>query len=207
MTPINTLLPIARRRVEDKKLKELLGVTIHNVNYMKNLVIKTLQLAHLNSPNTQLEFDNLNLLQELNYTISFIKHNFKKRKLKIENNVERKIFIKADKLRFGELIDNLISNAINYSLDNCKISIKSEIKKDFVIISIKDNGIGLTKNEISHIFDEFYKVDKSRHKLQSSGLGLPICKRIVERHGGKIWAESQGRGKGSTFCFTIPLGS
>jgi len=66
------------------------------------------------------------------------------------------------------------------------------------------SGIGMTNEHLEHVFDEFYKADSSRHDFDSSGLGMPICKRIVERHGGKIWAESKGPGKGSTFYFTIP---
>ena len=65
----------------------------------------------------------------------------------------------------------------------------------------------MTKEQLDHIFNEFYKADESRHDFRSSGLGLSICKRIVEKHGGRIWAESSGLGKGSTFYFTIPSGS
>ena len=71
-------------------------------------------------------------------------------------------------------------------------------------ISIKDSGIGLDKKQKDHIFDEFYKVDKSRHDFESSGLGLTICKRIVEKQGGRIWAESSGHKKGTTINFTLP---
>ena len=63
----------------------------------------------------------------------------------------------------------------------------------------------MTPEQMTHVFDEFYKADWSRHDFDSSGLGLPICKRIVEKHGGKIWVESKGVGKGSTFYFTLPI--
>ena len=83
------------------------------------------------------------------------------------------------------------------------ITIDAKKAKDFVTISVTDTGIGMTKNQINHIFEEFYKADESRHDLQSHGLGLSICKNIVEKHGGKIWAESPSIGKGSTFFFTF----
>ena len=70
-------------------------------------------------------------------------------------------------------------------------------------MSVKDTGIGITEDQIEHIFDEFYKADQSRHELDSSGLGLAICRRIVEKQGGQIWAESEGLGKGATFNFTL----
>jgi signal transduction histidine kinase len=87
------------------------------------------------------------------------------------------------------------------------ITIDAKEDKDFVTVSIKDTGIGITEEQLSHIFDEFYKADEARHDFDSSGLGLPICKRIVEKHGGKIWVESPGEGGGTTFYFTIPTGS
>jgi len=65
----------------------------------------------------------------------------------------------------------------------------------------------VSQQQIDRIFDDFYKVDSARHDLESSGLGLPICKRIVEKHGGKIWVESPGLGKGTTLYFTLPLNS
>lgn len=68
-----------------------------------------------------------------------------------------------------------------------------------------DNGIGIGEDQMKYLFDEYFKVDGSRHDFESSGLGLPICKRIIEKHGGKIWGESRGLGKGSTFYFTLPL--
>jgi len=62
----------------------------------------------------------------------------------------------------------------------------------------------MTQQQIDHVFEEFYKVDPARHDLESSGLGLSICKRIVEKHGGKIWAESPGLNKGTMFKFSLP---
>ena len=81
--------------------------------------------------------------------------------------------------------------------DGGTVTIDSKNGDGFVIVSVKDTGIGMSNGAVGHIFDEFYKVDDSRYDLNSSGLGLSICKRIVERHGGTIWAESAGKGKGT----------
>ena len=118
--------------------------------------------------------------------------------------IGEKIIINADKLKLEELFSNLYSNAAKYMERGGNIIIDAKETKDDVIVSIKDTGIGLTKEELKHVFDEFYKADWSRHDRESSGLGLAICKRIVEKHGGKIWAESSGLKKGTTFYFTIP---
>jgi signal transduction histidine kinase len=110
----------------------------------------------------------------------------------------------ADLIQIKELFDNLISNAVKYSQENnVKITLDAKKLDDFIVVSVKDAGIGLEPQQIQHVFDEFYKADYSRHDLKSTGLGLSICKRIVEKHGGHIWVESLGKGKGSTFFFTL----
>jgi len=203
LTPIITLLPLIKKGVEDDELNELLDVTIQNAEYMKNLVVKTLQLARLNSPNTKFEIEDTNLAGESNKIIANNKINFEKNNVKIENMIDDKIMVKADKLRLDELFYNLFTNAIKYSPNGGTIIIDAQKEDDVVTVSVTDNGMGLTKEQLSHIFDEFYKVDESRHDFYSSGLGLSICKRIVEKHGGRIWAESLGPGKGSKISFTI----
>jgi len=151
--------------------------------------------------------EDINLLSEVNNIIKNNQLLLKYNNFKVDNKITEKIIIKADKLRLEELFDNLISNAIKYSPKNgSTIVIDAEKGKNFVTISLNDMGIGMTKEQLSHIFDEFYKADESRHDLDSHGLGLTICKNIVEKHGGKMWAESPGKGKGSTFYFTFKYG-
>ena len=83
------------------------------------------------------------------------------------------------------------------------ITIDAKKEKNIVTVSLKDTGIGMTKDQSKKIFDEFYKADRTTSEYKSSGLGLSICKRIIEKHDGKIWVESPGPGKGSTFYFTL----
>jgi len=123
---------------------------------------------------------------------------------RIDNKIKDNLVVKADKLRLEELFDNLMVNAVKYSPKGGIITIDAKEDRDFVRISIKDTGIGMNEDQLNHIFKEFYKTDQSRHDFDSSGLGLPICKSIVEKHGGKIWAESSGLGKGTKMEFTIP---
>ncbi len=84
-----------------------------------------------------------------------------------------------------------------------KLLVSDKLEKDKVIVSIADTGIGISKADLPHIFERFFKADKSRSS-GGSGLGLAIAKHIVQAHGGEIWVESQ-EGKGSTFSFSIPL--
>ncbi len=203
LTPLNTLLPIVKDKVKDEKSKELLDVSIQNVQYMKNLVIKTLKLARLNSPETELEKENVNLLDEIDKVLNNRVFDFEKNQIKIENNIDENININVDPVRLKELLDNIISNAVKYNNKGGEIKIDALTDLDEVKIRISDTGQGMTKEQAKHIFDEFYKADESRHDFESSGLGLSICKRIVEKHGGRIWAESPGPGKGTTFYLTF----
>ena len=206
LSPILTILPLIKNDIKDDKSKEAVDVVINSAEYMKELILKNLELARLNSPNTKFDFEDLNLLEITENIILNNKTIFDESNIEIKNKIDKNIKIYADKLRIKELINNLLTNAVKYTTDEKgKIIINSKKKDGFVDISISDSGIGLDKNEIDHIFDEFFKADESRHDLDSSGLGLSICKKIVEKHNGKIWVESKGKGKGSTFHFSIKI--
>jgi signal transduction histidine kinase len=127
--------------------------------------------------------------------------------VKISYNIDPVLFVRADRLRLEELLTNIFENSVKYCRDECKIFIDAEKIDTMVKISIADRGIGMTEGEIARIFDEFYKADSARHDIQSTGLGMSICKRIIEKQGGQIWVESLGRGKGTTVFFTLPAGS
>jgi signal transduction histidine kinase len=204
--PLINLIPLLEIQENDSIKKEMLTVLHRNADYMKNLVVKTLELAVLNSPNTKFSIEKMNLFKEVYQIIENKKILFDENKIKISNKINHKLSIKADRLRLEELLTNIFENSVKYSHDDCRITIDAEQTNDFVTISIADNGIGMTKEQIERIFDEFFKADSARHDIQSTGLGMSICKRIVEKHGGSIWVESPGPEKGTTVFFTLPTG-
>jgi len=207
LTPMMILLPILKKEAKSEKSKELFDVVIRNVRYMKELVSKTIELAKLNSSKIEFNMENLNLSEEASSVIENNQVLFNENNINIINNIGKDIVVYADKLRLTELLTNLLTNAVKYMpSEGGSITLDAVREEDMIKVSIKDTGIGMTEEQIKKIFDEFYKADESRHDLDSSGLGLSISKRIVEKHGGKIWAESPGKGKGSTFYFTLPIG-
>jgi signal transduction histidine kinase len=205
--PLINLIPLLEEQENNSAKKEMLTVLHRNADYMKNLVVKTLELAVLNSPNTKFSTEIMNLFKEVNQIIENKKILFDENKIKISNKINHRLSIKANRLRLEELFTNIFENSVKYSQDDCKITIDAEQMNYFVEISIADNGIGMTKEQIERIFDEFYKADSVRHDIQSTGLGMSICKRIVEKHGGSIWVESPGPRKGTTVFFTLPTGT
>jgi len=204
LTPIMVLMPIVNERLKDVKSRELMEVINRNVHFIKDLVDKTIDLARLNSTKIEMVVEDTNLLSEVDKIIGNTQVLLDENNINIDNKIDEKIFVKADRLRLGELFNNLITNSIKYTPDSGgKITIDAKEDGDFVTISVKDTGIGINQERLSHVFDEFYKTDISRHDLDSSGLGLAICKRIVEKHGGKIWVESPGSKMGTVFYFTL----
>ncbi len=112
--------------------------------------------------------------------------------------------ITGDKERLQQVVINLLSNAIKYSPDSLEVYMHVEEQKDEIKVSVKDNGIGIKSDEIDKIFDRYYRVEEHAIEFQGLGIGLFISHEIIERHHGKLWAESKP-GNGSTFYFTLPI--
>jgi PAS domain S-box-containing protein len=114
--------------------------------------------------------------------------------------------ISGDRERIGQVITNMISNAIKYSPDADTVNIRSRIEGDMVILSVEDYGIGIPEKDQDKVFARFYRVADTKKTFQGLGLGLFICSQIVDHHGGQIGIESKVR-EGSTFWFSLPLDS
>ena len=190
--PLINLLPLLKEQEKDPNKKEMINIMIRNVGYMKNLTVKTIELAKLNSPNTQFTFKHMNLMDIVNNVIETNQLLFQEKHIDIVNNIQHNVFLEADRLRIEELLNNLVNNAVKYSNDGGTIYINTQNSIDSTTVSIKDTGIGMTDDEIKHIFDEFYKADSSRHDFDSSGLGMPICKRIIDKHNAKCHRGQNG---------------
>ncbi|MEF8848886.1 MAG: PAS domain-containing sensor histidine kinase [Candidatus Thermoplasmatota archaeon] len=204
LTPLVTLVPLVKEKEEKPENKKLLKVIMRNVNYIKNLVEKTIELARLNSPQSNLSFEKINLYKKTEKVINKNELLIEKNNVKVVNNIPKDIFIRAAPFLIQEVLNNVLINAVNYGEKAGDITFDAEKEENNLIkVSVHDTGIGLTEDQKNRIFEEFYKVDEARHDFNSSGLGLSICKRIIEQHGGEIWAESPGLNKGTTFYFTV----
>lgn len=204
LTPLVTLLPLVREQEQDPKLKEILDVNIANANFMKELTIKTLKLARHTAPTDRPPPEEIDLGEKVDGYITKRADLIARHNITVNNNIGP-VTVLADGTELEELFYNFLTNAIKYSPDHSTISIDAAAGGDTLTVSVRDEGIGLTEEQVGHVFDEFYKVDASRHELDSSGLGLSICRKIIENNGGRIWAESPGPGRGSTFYFTLTL--
>jgi len=112
----------------------------------------------------------------------------------------------VDKDRIIQVLTNLVGNALQYTPNGGKVTMTTRRERSEILFSVKDTGIGISAEQLTHVFNRFYRTDKSRNRASGgSGIGLTIAKALVQAHQGKIWAESSGEGKGSTFSFLIPL--
>jgi signal transduction histidine kinase len=123
--------------------------------------------------------------------------------LDFENKFDS-LVMNVDKLRFSQVIQNLIDNAIKYTKEGW-IKVKVEKEDNEVLISVSDSGIGMSKELQQKLFGQFVRDPSIKKEIRGTGLGLYIAKHIIEAHKGKIWAESEGIGKGSTFYIKIPI--
>jgi histidine kinase len=114
------------------------------------------------------------------------------------------IFVLADGQRLEQVLVNLLSNAIRFSPEGGKIRISASQRDGFAEVCVEDEGTGIPVDQLNTIFDRYKQVGDNREVREGSGLGLTICKALVELHGGRIWAEI-GDQKGSRFKFTVPL--
>jgi signal transduction histidine kinase len=113
----------------------------------------------------------------------------------------------ADEDRAVQVLTNLTGNALQYTPEGGRVTMIAKRINGEVQLAVRDTGIGIPPEHLTHIFDRFYRVDKSRSRRAGggSGIGLTIAKALVEAQGGRMWAESAGEGDGSTFTFTLPV--
>jgi signal transduction histidine kinase len=128
------------------------------------------------------------------------------KKIKLSTNLSGNLpQVNIDSQRIKQVLNNLLANAIAHTEREGSITVTAQRKGDEIITSVTDSGEGISVEDLPNIFERFYRVDKSRARSTGgSGLGLTIAKRLVEAHGGRIWAESEP-GKGSTFSFALPV--
>ncbi len=138
-----------------------------------------------------------------------IKPDADKKNIELITSLEKKVLVLCDDTRMEQVLSNLILNSLDFChKQNGKISIKLDSENNHAHVIVTDNGIGIVKESIGKIFVKFYQVDASLTREHGgTGMGLAVCKGLVEEHGGKIWAESEGRGKGVKIHILLPLAS
>jgi PAS domain S-box-containing protein len=190
--------------------KELIEMIEKGGKRLKYLVDNLVDITRIEYKKFKLEKKSNDFSQIVRDCLREMMYLIKKRELNLELDLMDGLILEIDKIRIEQVILNLISNAIKNTPPNGKITIKSLQIENSVQLSIRDTGIGLSKEEMDKLFTRFGKIERYGDGLeyidiQGTGLGLYICKEIIDLHGGQIRVESAGRNKGSIFSITIPI--
>ncbi|WP_057875570.1 cell wall metabolism sensor histidine kinase WalK [Liquorilactobacillus aquaticus] len=193
-----------------------LKVTQDETDRMIRMINDLLSLSRMDSGTSKLDLELVNLNELYNYILDrfdmMLKtDNSSDNTEKVKKNytikrdfTRRELWVEIDTDKFMQVVDNIMNNAIKYSPDGGVVTCRLLETHNHVILSISDQGLGIPKKDVSHIFDRFFRVDKARSRAQGgTGLGLAISKEVIEMHGGKIWVDSI-EGKGSTFYISLP---
>lgn len=213
-TPLNSILGFA-----DVMLEELDGpltpymdndlrLIQKNGQHLLHLINDVLDMAKIESGKLNLIIEKFNLheiMEDVNSITSSLAHE-KDISLHIDEDSDHEVEISADRNRLRQVMINLVNNAMKFT-EKGKINIHITREENNVLISVKDTGIGIHPSQLETVFQEFTQVDSSTtRKAGGTGLGLPISRRLIEMHGGRLWAESTGiEGEGTTFYVFLPI--
>jgi K+-sensing histidine kinase KdpD len=205
-TPIQPILGLSEAvlsKSKDETQKELLEVVVRNAKRLTTLIENILDVTRIENQSLSLRKERLNINGiVLNILEEYEgRDNKKKDNVKIVFTPKDDFFVEADKGRVMQVISNLMNNAIKFTLKGTiTVTTKKKEENNEIIVSIKDTGSGIDPEIMSRLFSKFATKSQT-----GTGLGLFISQNIVEAHGGKIWAENNSDGKGSTFSFSLPL--
>jgi signal transduction histidine kinase len=205
--PIVSLTEVLRSKIEDTQQVDLLSIITRNAKRLQRLTEDILDVSRIESHSLKLNKERFNLDDLISSVIDDYRNRIEKDNIAVKllyepNNKDNNIFVEADRGRLIQVISNLIDNAIKFTKEGT-ISIITEEKDSKVVVSVNDTGTGINPEILPRLFSKF----ASKSERGGTGLGLFICKNIVEAHGGKIWIENNniydGK-KGATFTFSLP---
>lgn len=213
-TPLNSILGFTEVMLEGldgaltPNMDNDLKLINKNGQHLLHLINDVLDMAKIESGKLNLIIEKFNVQEIFEEVINITSPlaNEKKLTLKIDTKSDHDVVVNADRTRIRQVMINLVNNALKFT-EKGKIIIRAVREENNVLISVKDTGIGIPPEHLEAVFSEFTQVDSSTtRKAGGTGLGLPISRRLIEMHGGKLWAESNGvEGEGSTFFVFMPL--
>ena len=213
-TPLNSILGFADVMLEEldgpltENMTTDIGLIQKNGQHLLHLINDVLDMAKIESGRMNVNPERFlvhDLLEEVTSITSTLASE-KNLSLFVEEDSDAAVQIFADRTRLRQVMINLVNNAIKFT-DTGKISLWTAQKDGLITIRVKDTGMGIPPDKLEHIFQEFTQVDTSTtRKVGGTGLGLPISRKLIEMHGGRLWAESTGiPGEGSTFFVELPI--
>jgi PAS domain S-box-containing protein len=213
-TPLNAIIGFSQVLQEqyfgelNEKQTEYVNNILESGKHLLSLINDILDLSKIEAGKMELELSQVNVKDLLENSLTMIRQKCLKHDISLELHIPQDVEgleITADERKLKQVMFNLLSNAAKFTPDGGAITVEATREREELIISVADTGIGIAPEHQEKIFQEFYQVRSGvRDKTPGTGLGLSLTKRMVEMHGGRIWVESEGEGRGSRFSFTIP---
>ncbi|MFH1199200.1 MAG: ATP-binding protein [Candidatus Omnitrophota bacterium] len=211
--PINSVIGFAELLKDEvtgslnDKQKEGVGYILESSRHLLSLINDILDLSKAEAGKMSLELSEFNLKDLIKKSFVFIAEAAFKRRASLSCDIKDDIgVIQADERKVKQIIFNLLSNAVKFTPEGGKVGVEAvKIDNNQIQICVWDTGIGIEEKDSSKVFSEFEQIDNEySRKYAGSGLGMPLSKKLVELHGGKLWFTSAGKDKGSRFYFTLP---
>ncbi|PIP21046.1 MAG: hypothetical protein COX40_01430 [Candidatus Omnitrophica bacterium CG23_combo_of_CG06-09_8_20_14_all_40_11] len=211
-TPLTSIKGYAAILIEEKlghlpvAAKERLEKINRHTDELVHMVNDLLDIARIESGRALMKMEKQDLKTIISNTADLISIQCKNKNIELITDIQKDIpLVLADRTQLERVFINLLDNAVKFTPENGKITIKAHTEDNVIQVDISDTGIGIPPDSLSMLFEEFYRVDNPiNQQVKGTGLGLSLIKHIIEAYKGKIWAESQ-EGKGSTFSFTLPI--
>jgi heavy metal sensor kinase len=196
-------LALSKPRSNDEYLAAL-EVCQRAARRMRSLIDSLLLLARFDSGQPELHCGPLDLSEVATESVELLRPLADQRQIKLNSEMTPVPFV-GDRERLGQVVTNLLSNAIRYNQDGGRVDVRVERSNGDVVVSVSDTGIGIPAKDLPHIFERFFRVDRARTRSDGgSGLGLAICQSVVEAHGGQITARSEPQ-RGTTLEVRLPI--
>ena len=212
-TPLNAIIGFSEVLSEgmfgdvNEKQTEYLGDILDSGRHLLSLINDILDLSKIEAGRMELELTVFNLPQALEDALILIRERVTRRGIALHKAVDPELgAIRADERKVKQVVLNLLSNALKFTPEGGRIEVKATPTDGAVEISVSDTGIGIAPEDQEAVFEEFRQVGGADKKAEGTGLGLALCRKFVELHGGRIWVESRV-GAGSRLTFTLPVRS
>jgi signal transduction histidine kinase len=210
-TPLNAIIGFSEVLGErmfgelNDKQEEYLKDIHASGQHLLSLINDILDLSKIEAGRMDLEPTDFNLPATLDNALTLVRERAGRRGIALGLTVDERLEqIHADERKVRQVVLNLLSNAIKFTPEGGRIDVRAVPVEENVEVSVSDTGVGIAPEDQEAIFEEFRQVGTAAKKVEGTGLGLTLCRKFVELHGGRIWVTSQV-GQGSTFTFTIPI--
>jgi len=210
-TPLNAIIGFSEVLAErmfgevNDKQAEYLADILESGRHLLSLINDILDLSKIEAGRMELEANEFYLPSVIDNALTLVRERAQRHGITVGHTVDERLgMIHADERKVKQVLLNLLSNALKFTPEGGRISVRATVRDGLAELSVSDTGVGIAPEDEKAVFEEFRQVGTASKKVEGTGLGLSISRKFIELHGGEIWVKSQV-GAGSTFAFTLPL--